>query len=109
MTPTDVGRAWLPSRSMTSLPSPQSHDALRAELVALICDATRRDPVDPATVVDATPCVGGGLLGDSLDVLEVVVAIDRVYGVSLRDGEVGRAVFADMGALTRFVAANRVR
>lgn len=91
-------------------PVPSSgHDAMRGELVALICDATRRDPVDPATVTDATPCIGGTLLADSLDVLEVVVAIDRVYGVSLRDGEVGRAVFADMGALTRFVEQHRVR
>jgi acyl carrier protein len=69
----------------------------------------RRDPIDPATVTDATPCVGAPLLLDSLDVLELVVAIDRVYGVSLRDGEVGRAVLADMGTLTRFVAEQRVR
>ena len=90
----------------SSLPD---HDALRAELVMLIVDATRRQPVDPSTVSDATPCVGGSLLVDSLDVLEIVVAIDRVYGVSLRDGQVGRAVFANMGSLTRFVAAHRVR
>jgi acyl carrier protein len=70
----------------SSLPD---HDALRAELVLLIVDATRREPVDPSTVSDATPCVGGSLLVDSLDVLEIVVAIDRVYGVSLRDGQVG--------------------
>jgi len=94
---------------LTSTARPTTHDALRSELVALICDAVRRDPVDPATVTDATPCIGGALLTDSLDVLEVVVAIDRDYGVSLRDGEVGRAVFADMGALTRFVADHRVR
>jgi acyl carrier protein len=85
------------------------HDALRTELVARIAEATRRDPVDPATVSDETPCVGGPLLQDSLDVLEIVVAIDRIYGVSLRDGEVGRAVFANMGALTRFVAQHRTR
>jgi acyl carrier protein len=91
-------------------PAPSAdHDALRAELVSLMADATRRDPVDPATVTDATPCIGGSLLSDSLDVLEVVVAIDRVYGASLRDGDQGRAVFANMGALTDFVARHRVR
>jgi acyl carrier protein len=85
------------------------HDVLRKELVGLIAEATRRDAPDPATITDATPCVGGALLQDSLDVLELVVAIDRVYGVSLRDGEVGRAVLADMGTLTRYVAEHRVR
>jgi acyl carrier protein len=89
--------------------TPQTHDALRTELVALISEVMRRDPIDPATVSDATPCVGGPLLADSLDVLELVVAIDRVYGVSLRDGEVGRAVLTNMGTLTNFVAENRVR
>ena len=91
-------------------PAPSAdHDALRAELVALMTEATRRDPVDPGTITDATPCVGGALLSDSLDVLEVVVAIDRVYGASLRDGDEGRAVFENMGALTDFVARHRVR
>ena len=45
----------------------------------------------------------------SLDVLELVVAVDRVYGVSLRDGEVGRAVLMNLGTLTRFVAQHRIR
>ncbi len=94
---------------MTPPGTPASRDALRCELVALIAESTRRDPVDPTTVTDATPCIGGALLADSLDVLEIVVAIDRVYGVSLRDGEIGRAVFANMGALTEFVARHRVR
>ena len=86
-----------------------THDELRSKLVALCCEVMRRDPVDAATVDDATPCLGGLLLQDSLDVLELVVAIDRHYGVSLRDGDVGRAVLANLGTLTRFVAAHRTR
>lgn len=92
---------------MTELP--RSHEALRAALVALVDEVMRRPPTDPATVADATPCVGGALLGDSLDVLEFVVALDRVHGVSLRDADVARTVLADMGALTRFVAESRTR
>lgn len=88
---------------------PKDHAALRAEIVALVSEVLRRDPVDPATMSDETPCVGGPLLQDSLDVLELVVAVDRVYGVSLRDGEVGRAVLLNLGTLTRFVAEHRIR
>ena len=106
---TSLRSPGLPFRPMTPPLVPASHDALRAELVTLISDDTRRDPVDPATISDATPCIGGSLLVDSLDVLEVVVAIDRVYGVSLRDGDVGRSVFATMGTLTGFVEKHRVR
>jgi acyl carrier protein len=89
-------------------PAP-THDALRTELVALIAEVTRREPVDPATVTDETVCFGGALLQDSLDVLELVVAIDRIYGASLRDGDVGRKVLENMGTLTRFVSTNRTR
>jgi acyl carrier protein len=87
----------------------QTRDALRTDLVSLICEVMRRDPASLSAVSDATPCVGGPLLADSLDVLEFVVAIDRVYGVSLRDGQVGRQVLTNMGSLTNFVAENRVR
>jgi len=94
-----------------STASPPLH-ALRAELVRLISEVMRHDPEeapDPATVTDETPCLGSPLLLDSLDVLEFVVALDRVYGVSLRDGDVGRSVLANMGSLTRFVAGSRTR
>lgn len=104
MTDTQTGR--------TDTTAPADHEALRAELVRRMCEVMRRDAadaVDPATVTDATPCVGGRLLLDSLDVLEFVVSLDRVYGASLRDGAVGRTVLANMGTLTRFVAANRTR
>ena len=94
---------------MTQPAQPVTHDALHAELVALVAEVMRRDPVDPSSVTDATLCVGGNLLQDSLDVLEFVVAIDRVYGASLRNGDDGRDVFANMGTLTRFVAEHRVR
>lgn len=92
--------------------TPAAHEALRAELVRLIGEVMKRDPADPsdaAPVTDLTPCVGGRLLLDSLDVLEFVVALDRVYGASLRDGAAGRTVLANLGTLTRFVAANRIR
>ncbi len=97
---------------MTNTATPPSHVSLRGDLVGLISDVMRRDPADPVdlqSITDATPCLGGPLLLDSLDVLELVVSVDRVYGASLRDGDIGRKVLADMGSLTRFVAENRTR
>ncbi len=94
---------------MTNAAPSESHDALRAALVAIIYETTRREPAPGAAVTDATPCVGGDLLQDSLDVLEFVVTIDRVYGVSIRDADAGREALKSLGDLTAYVAANRVR
>ncbi len=91
------------------LPLDAPHDALRAALAAMMLDIARRPPEEAESVTDGTPCVGGPLLTDSLDVLEFVVALDREFGVSIRDGDRGREALRDMGTLTRFVGENRTR
>ena len=89
---------------MPTEPVPDSHAELRARLVALMRQIARRDDSAPFDPVDQAPCVGRDLLGDSLDVLEFVVALDRDFGVSIRDSNVGREALKDLGTLTRFVA-----
>ncbi len=85
-------------------PPAATHAETRARLVEIIALITRQDP--PA-VSDATPCVGAGLLGDSLDVLEFVVSLQREFGVSIRDSDAGRTVLTDLGTLTRYVMEHR--
>ena len=82
---------------------------LRTALVTLILEITAQDGVDPSGFDDAAVCVGGELLHDSLDVLEFLVAIDRTYGVSVRDGAVGHTMLTDLGTLTAYVAEHRTR
>jgi len=88
---------------------PATHQEIRGRLVSMIGEITRRDVPDPSAITDATLCVGSGLLTDSLDVLEFVVALQREFGVSIRDGDVGRTVLSDLGTLTRYVLEHRVR
>jgi acyl carrier protein len=88
-------------------PTSDAHATLRADLAALMRKIARRDDAVPFEPADATPCIGAELLGDSLDVLEFVVALDRDFGVSIRDSAVGREALRDLGTLTRFVADRR--
>ncbi|MCE9634209.1 MAG: acyl carrier protein [Planctomycetes bacterium] len=90
----------------TTGPSP-SRDQVRDRLVAMMCDITRRTAAEIGEVSDATPCVGGALLSDSLDVLEFVVALEREFGVSIRDGDAGHKALANLGTLTDHVVASR--
>ena len=50
----------------------------------------------------------GGRLGlDSLDALELAVAIERRFGVEVPEGDEGRRAFASVAALARYVEAKR--
>jgi acyl carrier protein len=87
--------------------SSMSREQVRDRLVAIMCDITRRDVAEAGEIRDETPCVGGRLLSDSLDVLEFVVALEREFGVSIRDGDAGREALASVGAITDHVIAAR--
>jgi acyl carrier protein len=52
---------------------------------------------------EAAPLFGDGLGLDSLDALQLAMAIEERFGVSVPEGEAGRAVFASVNAIAEFV------
>lgn len=50
--------------------------------------------------------VGGRLEIDSIDVLEIVVMIERDYGIAIDNKELGAKVFASLRTLTQFIHDN---
>lgn len=52
----------------------------------------------------AAPLFGGGLGLDSLDALQLAMAIEERFGVAVPEGEAGRAVFASVDAIAEFIA-----
>jgi len=57
---------------------------------------------------DAQAQLVGGELGiDSIDVLEMVVMVERDYGVVINSQEVGEKVFASLAALAAHIQTNR--
>ena len=57
---------------------------------------------------DAQAQLVGGELGiDSIDVLEMVVMVEREYGVVINSQEVGEKVFASLASLAAYIQANR--
>lgn len=84
-----------------------TRDEVRARLLTIICDITRTDLARARELPDDTPCVGGDLLRDSLDVLEFVVALQREFGLAIRDGDAGREILTNLGTVTDHVMASR--
>ena len=56
---------------------------------------------------DAAPLFGEGLGLDSLDALQLAMAIEERFGVTVPEGEGGREVFASVNAIADFVLRAR--
>lgn len=59
----------------------------------------------PSTHLDAdSPLVGGALGLDSIDVLEMVIMIEKDYGLRIESREVGEKVFASLTTLAKYIS-----
>lgn len=80
---------------------------LRSEIKELIVRTLALEGVDPAGIVDDAPLFGDGLGLDSIDAIELGVAIRKRYGISVGAETDPRRHFASVASLADFVAANR--
>jgi acyl carrier protein len=83
--------------------SGQIPQELVVSLKELVIRTLRLEDIAPEDIVDGDPLFGEGLGLDSIDALELVVAIEREYDVEIPDAEVGRRAFASVNALADFV------
>ena len=61
----------------------------------------------PSTDFDADgPLVGGSLGLDSIDVLEMVIMIEKDYGLRIDNRELGEKVFASLSTLAAYISEN---
>lgn len=59
-----------------------------------------------ADIDDAAPLFGEGLGLDSLDALQLAMAIEERFGVKVPEGEEGRSVFASVNAIAAFIESS---
>ena len=82
--------------------------AFEEELKRLIVDALMLDDVSPSEIVAEDPLFGEGLGLDSIDALELAMAIHREYGVKIEAGdERNREIFHSVRSLAAHVAQAR--
>jgi acyl carrier protein len=66
-----------------------------------------RLPIPPEEIGDTTPLFGEGLGLDSIDVLELVLELERSFGVSITDEQTGTKVLRSVEAIADFIADQR--
>lgn len=83
-------------------------ERLEQELKQLIVDALMLDDVTPDEIDSEAPLFVEGLALDSIDALELAIAIDRKYGVKINAEDEGtREIFRNVRSLAAHVAENR--
>jgi acyl carrier protein len=64
----------------------------------------------PTTHFDVDgPLIGGSLGLDSIDVLEMVIMIEKDYGIRIDNRELGEKVFASLSTLAAYISENSPR
>jgi acyl carrier protein len=65
------------------------------------------EDVDPQEIEDDEPLFGEGLGLDSLDAVELVVLLQKHFGIEIKDMEEGRQAFVSINALASFIEQRR--
>ncbi len=82
-------------------------EKLTSELKVKIIDTLGLIDVTPEDIKDDERLVGGDLGIDSIDVLELVMMIEKDYGVKIVNKELGVKVFASVRALATHIAQHQ--
>jgi len=78
-------------------------DPLTAKLKQLIVETLRLEDISPADIPDNEPLVGGGLSLDSIDALELVVRLEKEFGIKIASSEEAKKALASVADLTAYV------
>lgn len=77
------------------------------ELKAKIIEALALEDVTPDDIDPEAQLVGGDLGIDSIDVLELVMLVEKEYGVVIDSKELGAQVFTSLSALGAYIQKTR--
>ena len=80
------------------------------EVARLLVETLHLEGIAPEDIEPEAPLFGEGLGLDSIDALELALAIAKTYGFQLRsDDQQNRRIFASLRALSQHIAQRRIR
>jgi acyl carrier protein len=83
------------------------HDQIVKEVIDVIFKAVHLQHLDKNEVGPMTPLTQGGLNLDSIDILEIVVAVEHHFHVKVASAETGKKYFQSIGSITDFIITAR--
>lgn len=84
-------------------------DNLVNELKQEIITALNLEDITPEDIDAGAPLFGEGLGLDSIDALELIVLLEKKYGIKLDDPAKGKEIFQSINIMADYVANNRTK
>lgn len=72
-----------------------------------IIEVLNLEGVKPEDIDDKAPLFGEGLGLDSIDALELIVLLEKNYGIKISDPSEGKAIFASVETMADYITKHR--
>ena len=82
-------------------------DDLKRELKELIVETLNLEDVDPGEIKDDEPIFGSSLDLDSIDGLELVLQLEKTYGIKIGSSEASKNALQSIDVLAEFIEKER--
>jgi acyl carrier protein len=91
----------------STMDTPQLKQHLKEQIIAFL----NLTSITPGDIKDDQPLFGEGEgLGlDSIDSLELIVLLNREFGIVIRDPKEGRKVLVDINTMVEYIEKNRTK
>ena len=84
-------------------------EALKKELKEKIITVLNLEDIDIEDINDDDSLFGDGLGLYSIDALELIVMLDKDYGIKLVDPKEGKNIFQSIETMATYIIANRTK
>ena len=82
-------------------------EELKNTLKQQIIESLNLEGMKPADIDDNAPLFGDGLGLDSIDSLELMVLLERNYGIKIEDAREGRKVLESVHSMAAYIQEHR--
>ena len=79
------------------------------ELKVRIIEALNLEEIKPEDIDENASLFGEGLGLDSIDALELIVMMERNYGIKLKDPAQGKEIFKSIAVMADYIQKNRTK
>lgn len=84
-------------------------EELILELKKQIIEVLNLEDMQPDDIDNDAPLFGEGLGLDSIDALELIVMMEKHYGIKIKDPAAGKDIFKSVAVMADFISQNRTK
>jgi acyl carrier protein len=84
-------------------------EELIAKLKIQVIEQLNLEDLKPEDIDAKAPLFGDGLGLDSIDALELIVLMEREYGIKINDPAEGKKIFVSLESMAKFIQENSIK